>query len=100
MAAPESSDVQPFSIGGKDGSKLRGRIAGQLWGRLHRQGVPKRHPGPVSREDIDRAVQLYGAGESVESVALALRVANSTVRRVLGKAGVQMRPQGRRRSSG
>lgn len=64
---------------------------------LRREGVPPRHPGAVTPENIDRAVRLYEAGESAEFVAGELQVAPSTVRRVLKKAGVTMRPRGRRR---
>jgi transposase-like protein len=66
-------------------------------GHLRRQGVPKRHPEPVADVDADRAVRLYGAGASIGAVAQELRVAPTTVRRVLRKAGVEVRPRGRTR---
>ena len=64
-------------------------------GHLRRQGVPKRHPEPVADGDADRAVRLYSAGASIAAVAQELRVAPTTVRRVLRKAGVELRPRGR-----
>jgi orotate phosphoribosyltransferase-like protein len=47
---------------------------------------------------IEKAMRLYQAGQSVESVASELQVSASTVRRILNKAGVTMRPRGRRQS--
>jgi DNA invertase Pin-like site-specific DNA recombinase len=61
---------------------------------LKRQGVPRRR-SKLNRVDIDKAVSLYAQGNSGEAIAAELRVAASTVRRELKRAGVTLRQRGR-----
>lgn len=62
-----------------------------------RQGVPTQVHRMLGPDEIATAVRLYEAGESIQSVADELEVGSSTVGRTLNKAGVTMRPRGRRR---
>jgi transposase-like protein len=61
---------------------------------LKRQGIRRRH-SRLRQADIDKAVRLYVAGQSVEVVAHELRVGTTTVRRALVKSGVVLRRRGR-----
>lgn len=65
---------------------------------LRRQGVPTQVRRTLGPGEIATAVQLYEAGESIQSVADKLKVGSSTVSRTLNKADVTMRPRGRRPS--
>lgn len=66
-------------------------------GHARRQGVPKRDRRALRGDDLDRATQLYAAGQSADEVAAQLGVAASTLRRALKDAGVTLRAGGRRR---
>ena len=57
--------------------------------RLHQKGQRKRF---WSREETDRAVELYESGLNVDEVARALRRPYSSTRRVLQARGVLRRP--------
>ncbi|MGH9127467.1 MAG: helix-turn-helix domain-containing protein [Acidimicrobiales bacterium] len=64
-------------------------------GHVRRHGVPKRDRRVLGPDAVRKAVHLYGAGLSAESVAEELQVAATTVRRALTDAGVTLRPKGR-----
>jgi DNA invertase Pin-like site-specific DNA recombinase len=66
---------------------------------LRRREVPKQVRRTLGPDEIENAIQLYVAGGSVKSVARQLQVSSSTMGRILNRAGVAMRPRGRRRSS-
>ena len=62
---------------------------------LKRQGVRRRR-SRLTIPDIEKIVGLYASGESVETIAVELRIGATTVRRALVKAGVELRRRGRR----
>ena len=64
---------------------------------LKRQGVPRRR-SRLTIADVEKIVGLYAYGESVERIALELRIGATTVRRALVKAGVELRRRRRRRT--
>ena len=61
---------------------------------VRRQGLPRRVQH-LTAEEVEKAVQIYAEGRSVEFIAIHLGVSGSAIRRRLAAAGVTMRPRGR-----
>lgn len=61
---------------------------------LRDHGVQTRFQ-PMSKSEIDRAVRLYEAGDSIKTIAERLGKAKGSVWNALTNSGVEMRPSTR-----
>jgi len=62
---------------------------------IDRAGIRRRYPA-LAPPEVERAIELYGAGKSLAAIATHLAVHATTVRRALLDVGVEMRDcQGR-----
>ncbi|WP_280494322.1 helix-turn-helix domain-containing protein [Nocardia farcinica] len=61
---------------------------------LQQHGVQMRNQ-PMTEEEIDRAAELYRAGNSIKTIAMKLGKAKGSVWKALTNSGVEMRPSPR-----
>jgi uncharacterized protein (DUF433 family) len=57
---------------------------------LEREGIPRRY-NLLTGPDLERAVELYGQGDSLATIGAVFDINPSTVRKALLEAGVGMR---------
>lgn len=112
LAGWEAADVgPPFPTGcgsvdrgvrgGCPFPRTRGEVRHQRIDRvahLKRRGVERRPFRKLRGDQLDRAMALYAAGQSLRSVAVELGLSKEAVRSGLAARGVEIRPQGRRRA--
>jgi transposase-like protein len=102
--------LEPVQVAELSGAYLAGATMGQLaehyrldhvtvLRHLERQGVPRRQPRRLQPDEVNETVRLYAERMSVRSVAEKLATGQTTVRRTLRKAGVEMQPRGRMKRS-
>jgi IS30 family transposase len=59
---------------------------------------PKARP-PLTTGEVDRIIAAYEAGASVRAIAASIGRSYGCIWRVLDRAGVEMRPKGRRKAA-
>jgi DNA invertase Pin-like site-specific DNA recombinase len=66
---------------------------------LEANGITLRRQ-PLTREQAERAVDLYQAGHSLTTIEKIVDLSRESIRRALIEAGVKMRPRGSSKSQG